>query len=170
MPTDPTGGAILVGAWAALIGAIAYLIRSTGPKLFELWVSAKIRSDEYRRTREEASGMAQKEFLSDILEHIAEERRADRDQRNADREEAKLAREQNGRLIEAIAQITARVGQASDRVTILTQQVVRQNDDLGDLKGDIRHLIIQNAERDGRPVPLAKKQLGTAPTDETAHD
>jgi hypothetical protein len=141
---DPTGTGVLIAAIAGLIGAIAWLLRSTGPKIIEIWVNAKIRTVEYQRTREEAAAMAQKEFLSDILEHIAEERRADREQRIADRDEAAKQREQNQRLIESIGHLANRITQTGDKTIILAQQTAMVADGLRDLQNDFRDLARRN--------------------------
>ncbi len=147
IPTDLAGTGILIAAIAGLIGAIAYILKSSGPKIIEIWVNAKIRAAEYQRTREEAGSMAQKEFLSDILEHIAEERRADREQRIADREEAAKQREQNQRLIENIGQLANKVTQTGDKIIILAQQTAQVADGLRDVQGDFRDMARRFEQR-----------------------
>jgi hypothetical protein len=155
IPSDLAGTGVLIAAIAGLIGAMAYILKSSGPKIIEIWVNAKIRATEYERTREEAGAMAQKEFLSDILEHIAEERRADRDQRTADRDEAARQREQNQRLIEAIGQLANKISQTGDKTIILAQQTAIMADGLRDLQGDFRDMARrleqrQNGTREAR--------------------
>ena len=140
MPTDPTGTGVLIAAIAGLIGAIAWLLRSTGPKIIEIWVNAKIRAAEYQRTREEAAAQAQREFLSEILDHIADEQKANREQRTADREEAAKQREQTQRLIEVIGHVANKVSQTGDKTIILAQQTAIMADGLRDLQGDFRDL------------------------------
>jgi hypothetical protein len=147
IPTDLAGTGVLIAAIAGLIGAVAYVLKSTGPKMVEVLFDAKIRAAEYARSREEAAAVAQKEFLSEILGHIAEERRADREQRIADREESKAQREQNQRLIEVIGQLANKVTQTGDKTLILAQQAALMSDGIRDLQNNLRDMARRYEQR-----------------------
>lgn len=151
IPDNLAGTGVLIAALAGLIGAVAYVLKTTGPKMIEVWFDAKIRTAEHARSKEEAAAVAQKEFLSEILEHIAEERRADREQRVADREEARAQREQNQRLIEVIGQLANKVTQTGDKTLILAQQAALMNDGLRDLQNNLRDMARRYEQRQNGP-------------------
>jgi len=149
---DPqTGMGILIAAIAGLIAAIGYLLKTTGPKVIEAWLNARMRAEEYKHTREAATQTMLMEAFGKAFEDNNAERDYDRQERSKDREEAARQRGQNERLLEEIRTLARQVKSNGDLIRILGQNAAQVADHTRDLRVEVRELRLI-VDHNGRPI------------------
>lgn len=134
--------AIVLGALATLITAVAVVVRKT-PQYINTYVQAKFKEHEdelaakaYERNRTAFREDLTFDMLKDMLEWLKNEH-------ERDRHEAQEDRAVQRKIIEAVNNLAAHLGRNTDVSRILAQNEARAADELGDLKREVAGIKTQ---------------------------